>query len=109
MGPPASGKGTQTKMLAEKTGSVIEAKKEVLDMPYNRKAFGIVISRLRFEKGWTQEEASGLMGIARSHLVMLESGKKTVKLDTLWRIAETFEVKPSELVRLMEKDNDCSW
>jgi len=74
-------------------------------MPYNRKAFGIVISRLRFAKGWTQEEASGLMGIARSHLVMLENGKKTVKLDTLWRIAAAFEIKPNELVRLIEKEN----
>ena len=29
-------------------------------MPYNRKAFGIVISRLRVRKGLTQEGLSGL-------------------------------------------------
>ena len=48
-------------------------------MPYNSKAFGIVIGRLRTEKGLTQERMSGLAGIARSHLVELENGNKTVK------------------------------
>ena len=73
-------------------------------MPYNSKAFGVVISRLRFEKELTQETASGLAGIARSHLVMLENGRKVVKLDTLWRIAEAFGIKASELIRLVEEE-----
>ena len=74
-------------------------------MPYNRKAFGIVISRMRVQKGLTQERMSGLAGIARSHLVALENGEKTVKLDTMWRIADALEVAPSELVREMEREN----
>ena len=73
-------------------------------MPYNSKAFGIVISRLRLEKGLTQESASGLAGIARSHLAMLENGKKTVKLDTLWRIADAYGIQPNELLRLVEEE-----
>lgn len=74
-------------------------------MPYNRKAFGIVISRLRVQKGLTQERMSGLAGIARSHLVALENGEKTVKLDTMWRIADALEIAPSELVKETEKEN----
>ena len=74
-------------------------------MPYNRKAFGVVISRLRVQKGLTQERMSGLAGIARSHLVALENGEKTVKLDTLWRIADALEINPSELIRKIEKEN----
>ena len=74
-------------------------------MPYNRKSFGIVISRLRVEKGLTQERMSGLAGIARSHLVALENGEKTVKLDTMWRIADALGIKPSELIRRMEEEN----
>ena len=74
-------------------------------MPYNRQAFGAVISRLRVKRGLTQEAASGLAGIARSHLVMLESGRKTARLDTLWRIADMLGVRPSELVRLAEEEN----
>ena len=74
-------------------------------MLYNSKAFGVVISRLRIQKGLTQEAVSGLAGIARSHLVMLENGRKTVRLDTLWRIADALEISPTELVCLVEKEN----
>lgn len=73
-------------------------------MPYNSKAFGIVIGRLRMKKGLTQEKMSGLAGIARSHLVALENGKKTVKLSTLWNIAYALDLKPSELIRLVEQE-----
>lgn len=71
-------------------------------MPYNRKAFGIVISKLRVKKGLTQESLSGLAGIARSHLAALEKGEKTAKLDTVWRIADALGIIPSELIREME-------
>ena len=74
-------------------------------MPYNRKAFGVVISRLRVQKGLTQESMSGLAGIARSHLAALEKGEKIAKLDTVWRIAEALEMKPSELIRETEGEN----
>ena len=63
-------------------------------MPYNRKTVGIVISTLRVQKGLTQEQLSGLAGIARSHLAALESGEKIPRADTLWRIAEALSVRP---------------
>ena len=74
-------------------------------MPYNRKAFGIVISRLRVRKGLTQEGLSGLAGIARSHLAALENGEKTVRLDTMWRIADALEIRPSDLIRRTEEED----
>ncbi len=73
-------------------------------MPYNSKAFGIVIGRLRTDKGLTQERLAGLAGIARSHLVALENGEKTVRLSTLWNIAYALDLKPSELIRFVEKE-----
>ena len=73
-------------------------------MPFDRKAFGITISRLRLRKGLTQERMSGLAGIARSHLVALENGEKTVRLDTLCRIADALEIRPSELIRRYEEE-----
>ena len=78
-------------------------------MPYSSKTIGLVISRLRIQKGLTQETLSGLSGISRSHLIMLETGRKTARLDTLWRIAEALGIKPSELLRLAEnlaRDDD---
>ena len=77
-------------------------------MPYNSKAFGIVIGRLRIEKGLTQERMSGLAGIARSHLAALENGEKTAKLNTLWNIAYALDLKPSELIRMVEKETERS-
>ena len=75
-------------------------------MPYNRKAFGVVIGRMRIQKGMTQESLSGLAGIARSHLAELENGRKTVKLSTLWNIAYALDLRPSELVRLVETETE---
>lgn len=82
--------------------------KEVTEMPYDRKLLGVIISRLRVERGLTQERMSGLAGIARSHLVALENGEKTMRLDTLWRIAEALGAKPSELIHLIEKEGGDS-
>ena len=72
-------------------------------MPYNSKAFGIVISRLRVQNNLTQEQLSGLAGIARSHLAALESGQKNPRLDTIWKLAEALEIKPGQLIRMTEK------
>ena len=73
-------------------------------MSYNSKAFGMVISRLRTGRGMTQERFSAFAGIARSHLTMLENGKKRVRLDTFCRIADALELSPSALMRLVEEE-----
>ena len=70
---------------------------------YNTKAVGIVIRRLRKEKGLSQEVFSGLAGIARSHLSMIESGDKKANFETIWKIANAFNIPPHELIRLIEE------
>ena len=72
-------------------------------MPYNRKAFGIVIGRLRVQRNLTQEQLSGLSGIARSHLAALENGQKNPGIETIWKLAEALSVKPSKLIQMTEK------
>ena len=54
-------------------------------------------------KGLTQEVVSGLANIPRSHLAMIESGRISPKVDTLWRIAEALGIKLSELFEMIEK------
>ena len=51
---------------------------------------------------------SGLAGLARSHLAALESGEKTARLDTLWNIAYALDLRPSELIRLVEQEQEAS-
>ena len=72
-------------------------------MPYNSKAFGIVVSRMRVQKNMTQEQLSGLTGIARSHLAALEGGQKNPGIETIWKLAEALSVKPSKLIQMTEK------
>lgn len=70
---------------------------------FNKLSVGKVICRLRKEKGISQEVFSGLAGLARSHLAMIETGDKQPNFETIWRIANAFDIKPHELVKLIEE------
>ncbi|MBR3795151.1 MAG: helix-turn-helix domain-containing protein [Clostridia bacterium] len=52
----------------------------------------------------SQEILSGLSGVARSHLAMIENGKKNANVDTLWRIAAALDLRLSELIRLVKNE-----
>lgn len=58
------------------------------------------------KKKISQEVLSGLAGIARSHLAMIESGKKQANFETIWKISSAFNVHPNELVRLIEEETE---
>lgn len=47
---------------------------------------------------------SGFAGIARSHLAMIETGTKQPNFETIWNLANAFEMEPHELVQLIEDD-----
>lgn len=73
---------------------------------FNRKAVGNAIKRIRKEKGQSQEVCSGLAGIARSHLAMIENGSKNPNFETIWKLANAFDMLPHELIEEIEKE-DC--
>lgn len=73
-------------------------------MHYDANAAGRVIRKMRTQKHMTQELLSGFAGIARSHLSMIESGTKQANMETLWRIAQALEIKPSQLVAAIEEE-----
>jgi len=73
-------------------------------MNYNSKITGQVIGRLRMERGLSQEVLSGLSGIARSHLAMIESGRKNPNVSTLWKIAAALGMPLSEFFRHVEDE-----
>ena len=73
-------------------------------MQFDNMAVGTVIRRYRKEKGMTQELLSGLAGIARSHLTMIENGTKQPNFETIWRIAEALDIPASNLVAEIEKE-----
>ena len=71
-------------------------------MDYDYREMEKLIRRLRKEKRLSQDVLSGLAGIGRSHLAMIESGAKNPSVETLWRIAEALDMRMSDLFRLYE-------
>ena len=75
-------------------------------MQFDNVLIGKVIRKKRSQKGMTQELLSGLAGIARTHLTMIENGTKQPNFETIWRIAIALDMKPSELVSEIEMELD---
>lgn len=74
---------------------------------FNKCSVGVVIRRLRKKKNLSQEVFSGLAGIARSHLAMIETGAKQPNFETIWRIANALEIPPHRLVKYIEEEAAC--
>lgn len=77
-------------------------------MQFENSAVGKTVRALRKEKGLSQDVLSGLAGIARTHLTMIENGSKQANFETLWRIATALGMRPSELVAQIEKRIEAS-
>ncbi len=74
-------------------------------MEIDRKIIGQTIKDLRKAKGFSQELLSGLAGIARTHLTMIENGTKQANFETLCKISSALEMKPSDLVKKIEENH----
>lgn len=73
------------------------------NVQFSKEDIGLTIRKLRKEKEISQEVLSGLAGIARTHLTMIENGNKQANFETLCKIAAAFDMKPSELIRRIEE------
>ena len=73
-------------------------------MQFNNSAVGRTIRKLRNNKGISQDVLSGFAGIARTHLTMIENGDKQANFETLWKIANALNMRPSERVALIENE-----
>lgn len=80
--------------------------KGALIMNYDYRVDGQIIGRIRVQREMSQEVLSGMLGVARSHLAMIESGSKNANVETLWRIASALDMRMSELMRLVEDEID---
>ena len=77
-------------------------------MQFDNSEVGKTIRALRKEKGLSQDVLSGLAGIARTHLTMIENGSKQANFETLWRLATALGLRPSELVAQIERRIEAS-
>jgi len=73
-------------------------------MPRSRsQAFGDALRQLREEQGLSQEAAALTCGIDRSYFGKIERGAKSPTLGTVWKIADAFKTRPSDLLARAER------
>ena len=73
-------------------------------MEYDYAKMGMLIRKIRKEKGISQEVISGLANIGRSHLSMIETGNKNASVETLWQISRALNISMSALFERYEKE-----
>lgn len=71
-------------------------------MGFNNLAVGKAIRYHRKKLGLSQEILSGLAGIGRTHLNMIENGNKQPNLETIWKISTALCIRPCELIETIE-------
>jgi len=67
------------------------------------RAFGVVLRDVREEAGLSQMDVDVDFGIDRTYLSAIERGLQSPTLRMIVRLSEAFRVRPSELMRRMEK------
>ena len=68
-------------------------------MPDIRERFGRRLRTLRKKEGLTQVELADYLGLRRTYVSEIESGKRNVSLVTLEVIARGFKMSVSQLMR----------
>ena len=62
-----------------------------------KEQFGVRVRKLRDKKGWTQAEMADRLGLDRSYISEMESGKRNVCLLNLKVIADGFQIPLAKL------------
>jgi CheY-like chemotaxis protein/DNA-binding XRE family transcriptional regulator len=67
------------------------------------KAFGKAVRFYRNKLGFSQESLADRAQLDRSYMSQIERGIKNATLNSIWRISQALEVKPSDLLKLTEQ------
>jgi len=62
------------------------------------KAFGDRLRELRTKGGMSQEQLADAAGLHRTHISLIERDQRSVRLETLERLAAALRVQPHELL-----------
>jgi transcriptional regulator with XRE-family HTH domain len=68
--------------------------------------FGENVRRARHERGWTQEDLSARTGLAAVQISRIERGTREIRLTTLIRLLDAFDVPPEVLLRGIARHDD---
>lgn len=64
--------------------------------------FGNVLKRLRNDKNLSQEELGFESGYHRTYISLLERGKKSPSIKTIFQLAKALDIKPSEIMEWLQ-------
>jgi len=66
-------------------------------------AFGVAMRRIRLKRGLSQQSLADRSGYHRTYIGLLESGQKSPSLRTVFNLGITLGVRPSEILRTVER------
>jgi len=66
------------------------------------KAFGLVLRRIRQERGLSQESLGFESGYHRTYISLLERGQKSPSLQTIFKLSKALRIDPAELIKHVE-------
>ena len=75
----------------------------------NATRIGNILRELREKKGLTQEQLSGLATLDRTHYSKIERGLRSPTIDTIFKIFYALDMKPHELIKVMEERVDFNF
>lgn len=75
----------------------------------NAANIGDILRELREKKGLTQEQLSSLATLDRTHYSKIERGLRSPTIDTIFKISYALDMKPHELIRIMEEKVDFNF
>ena len=61
------------------------------------------LHEIRIAKGMSQEQLADEAGIHRTHISLIERNRRSVRLETLERLAKALSVPPAELIPAASK------
>ena len=67
-------------------------------------AFGKVLRALRVERGLSQETLALEAGVQRNYVSLIERGINQPTIMIIFKLATALEIKPSQIVELVEKE-----
>ena len=69
-----------------------------MDAREKRAAMGVAIRRRREEQGLSQQRLALMMGSSKSHIWRIETGRVSVGIDDLIRIADTLDARVGDFI-----------
>jgi transcriptional regulator with XRE-family HTH domain len=60
--------------------------------------FGMRVRQIREDRGMSQEELADAAELHRTHISLIERGQRSVRIDTVGRLAIALRVQPAELM-----------